>query len=195
MILPPPAWFLFVPHPCVNPNRFLTLRMHVVRLTLGPQMNSKTTPGVAATTVGKPTNTEYAIYKPNGRGNGGVIRFDLNRAKGAVFVDAAVQSGDKHFDWEQKITMKWGLSDLGTVLATLQGRQNQAKLFHQSEKANSAFELTFREDPQRAPFMMSMSRQESASKAVKKVAIPVTHSEAAILETALRAAITRLLGW
>jgi hypothetical protein len=30
---------------------------------------------------------------------------------------------------------------------------------------------------------------------VKKVAIPVTHAEAAILETALRTAIARILGW
>ena len=42
---------------------------------------------------------------------------------------------------------------------------------------------------------MSMSRQEGATKSVKKVTIPITHSEAAILETALRAAITRLIGW
>jgi hypothetical protein len=91
--------------------------------------------------------------------------------------------------------MKWGLNDLGVVLATLQGRQDQAKLFHQSDKANSAFELSFRDDPQKAPFFMSMSRQEAASKSVKKVTIPVTYAEAAILETALRAAITRLIGW
>src|SRR6478752_8000004 len=86
---------------------------------------------------------EYAIYKPNSRGSGGVVRFELNLAKAAVFVDAANQSGEKQFDWENKITMKWGLPDLGTVLAVLQSRQPQAKLFHQSEKANSAFELTF----------------------------------------------------
>jgi hypothetical protein len=108
---------------------------------------------------------------------------------------AAAQSGEKQFDWESKITMKWGLNDLGAVLATLQGRQEQAKLFHQSEKANSAFELTSRDDPQKAPFFMSMSRQEGTTKNVKKVTIPVTHAEAAILETALRAAITRLIGW
>lgn len=141
------------------------------------------------------TSNEYAIYKPNARGSGGVIRFDLNKAKGAVFVDAATQNEDKHFDWEQKITMKWGLNDLGTVLAVLQGRTQQAKLFHQSEHANSAFELAARDDPQRAPYMMSVSRQDGASKSVKKVAIPITHAEAAILETALRSAVIRLLGW
>lgn len=136
---------------------------------------------------------DYAIYKPNSRGTGGVIRFGLNRTKAALFVDAASQSGEKQFDWESKITMKWGLSDLGSVLATLQGRQPKAKLFHQSEKANSAFELTLREDPERAPWLMSLSRQDSADKSLRKVTIPLSHGEAAVLETALRAAVTRLL--
>ena len=138
---------------------------------------------------------EYMIYKPNSRGNGGVVRFGLNRAKGSVFVDAASQSGEKQFDWENKITMKWGLSDIGPVLATLQGRLPQAKLFHQSEKANSAFELTFREDPDRAPYFLSVSRQDSSDKTLRKVTISLTHGEAAVLESALKAAVTRLLRW
>ena len=138
---------------------------------------------------------DYAIYKPNARGSGGVVRFGLNRAKGAVFLDAASQSGEKQFDWDKKITMKWGLSDIGAALAVLQGRLPQAKLFHQSEKASSALELTHRDDPERAPFLMSISRQDATDQSVRKVAIPISHAEAAILETALRAAITSLLGW
>lgn len=138
---------------------------------------------------------DYAIYKPNSRGGGGVVRFGLNRTKGAVFVDAAAQTGEKQFDWENKITMKWGLSDIGPVLAALQGRLPQAKLFHQSEKASSAFELGVRDDPERAPYLMSVSRQDSADKSLRKVTIPITHGEAAILEAALRAAVNRLLRW
>lgn len=140
-------------------------------------------------------NPDYAIYKPNSRGNGGVIRFSLNRAKAAVFLDAAAQSGERQFDWDQKIIMKWGLSDLGAALAVLQGRTPEAKLFHQSEKANSAFELSLRDDPDRAPFLMSISRQDAADKSLRKVTIPVSHAEAAVLETALRAAVTRILRW
>jgi hypothetical protein len=138
---------------------------------------------------------EYAIYKPTPRGTGGVVRFGLNPAKACVFVDAAAQSGEKQFDWENKITMKWTLPDLGQALATLQGRQPQAKLFHQSEKANSTFELTLRDDPAKAPYLLAVSRQTNADKAVRKVTIPLTHAEAAVLETALRAAIVRLLAW
>jgi hypothetical protein len=140
-------------------------------------------------------NSDYAIYKPNSRGNGGVVRFGLNRPKAAIFVDAAAQSGDKQFDWDQKITMKWGLSDIGAALSVLQGRVPQAKLFHQSEKASSALELIFREDPERAPYMLSISRQDAADKSLRKVAIPLSHGEAAVLEAALRAAVAALLGW
>jgi len=140
-------------------------------------------------------SSDYAIYKPNSRGSGGVVRFSLNRTKGAIFVDAAVQLGEKQFDWEHKITMKWGLTDVGTVLAALQGRVPQAKLFHQAEKASSAFELTFRDDPERAPYFVSVSRQDAADKSLRKVTIPLSHGEAALLEAALRGAVTRLLGW
>lgn len=139
--------------------------------------------------------TDYAIYKPNSRGTGGVIRFSLNRAKGAVFVDAALQIGEKQFDWENKITMKWGLSDLGPVIATLQARQPQAKLFHQSEKANSAADLIARDDPERAPFLLTISRQQADDKSVRKVTIPLSHGESVVLETGLRTSISRLLGW
>ncbi|MES2437833.1 MAG: hypothetical protein V4584_02115 [Verrucomicrobiota bacterium] len=138
---------------------------------------------------------EYAIYKPNSRGTGGVVRFGLNKAKASLFVDATNQSGEKQFDWENKITMKWGLSDLGAVIAVLQGRMPQGKLFHQSEKANSAFELIRQDDPERAPYLLSISRQNSADKALRKITLPLGHGEAAVLETALQTAVTRLLGW
>ena len=138
---------------------------------------------------------EHSIYKPNSRGNGGVFRFSLNPAKGSLFLEAASQSGEKQFDWENKIIMKWTLPDLGQALAVLQGRQPQAKLFHQSEKANSTFELTLRDDPAKAPYLMVVSRQLNADKTVRKVGIPISHAEAAVLETAFRAATTRILGW
>ena len=137
----------------------------------------------------------YTVYKPNQRGTGGVVRFNLNAEKGAVFVEAAAQSGEKQFDWDAKIIMKWGLSDIGAVLVTLQSRTPQAKLFHKTEKASSACELTFRDDPERAPYALMISRQEEADKSLRKVSIPLTHAEAAILETALRTAVERILGW
>ena len=143
----------------------------------------------------KPRLPEYAIYKPNARGNGGVVRFELNREKEAVFVDGANQSGGKQFDWEKKITMKWGLADLGAALAVLERRAPEAKLFHKTEKSNSAFELTTQSGPDRAPYFIHMSHQDAASKQVKKVGIPLSHAEAAVLETLLKTAVVRLMSW
>ena len=158
-------------------------------------MNDTTHPETTKTENTKAYSNGYAIYKPNQRGTGGVVRFNLNAEKRAIFIEAASQSGEKQFDWDQKIIMKWGLSDIGAALATLQGRLPQAKLFHKTDKASSAFELTFREDPERAPYSLMISRQEEADKSLRKVAIPLTHSEAAVLETALRTATDRILGW
>ena len=108
---------------------------------------------------------------------------------------AANQSGEKQFNWEAKLTMKWGRSDLGNVLAVLQGRQPQAKLFHKSEKANSACELVRQDDPERAPYLLTISRQDANDKSLRKVTLPLSHAEAAVLETALRTAVVRLLEW
>lgn len=140
-------------------------------------------------------SSDYTVYKPNSRGTGGVIRFGLNRAKACLFVDAASQSGEKQFDWDHKITMKWGLQDLGVVLATLQGKIPQAKLFHQSEKANSAFELTRRDEADRAPYGLSLSRQDASDKSLRKVVLSLTHAEVAVLEAALHSAVSRILRW
>ncbi len=142
-----------------------------------------------------PRNPNYTIYKPNSRGTGGAVRFSLNRAKASVFVEAANQAGDKQFDWDQKIIMKWGLPDLGAVLAGLHGRTPQTKLFHQSDKANSACTLTAADSPEQAPFLLTVSRQLSEDKTLRKVSVPLTNAEVAVLETAFRAAISRLLGW
>ena len=138
---------------------------------------------------------EYALYKPNPRGTGGVVRFGLNRERGAVFVDGANQSGEKQFDWEKKITMKWGVADLGAVLAVLQHRSPQAKLFHQTEKSNSAFELSTQDAAERAPYFVGLSRQDGETKQVQKVSIPLSEAEASVLEVALKTAVARLLGW
>ncbi len=138
---------------------------------------------------------DYPIYKPNSRGDGGVIRFGLNLSKRAIFVDAASQNGERQFDWDNKVTMKWGLSDIGEVLSVLRGRIPQAKLFHRTDKANSAVEFARRDDPELAPFFMTLSRQEAADKSLRRVSIPVTHAEAAVLEVLLQGAVTQMVGW
>jgi len=155
---------------------------------------AETTPATLAPNGFTPRKT-HTIYKPNSRGTGAAIRFSLNRDKAAMFIEAAPQTGDRQFDWENKLIMKWGLNDIGGALAVLQGHQPAAKLFHQTEKGNSTFELITRDDPERAPYMLTVSRQNATTREVRKAALPLTHGEAAVLEAALRGAVARLIGW
>ena len=174
-------------HKHMNDNAILT--------TQSPTQDAAETATTTDTANGYPPRREHTIYKPNSRGTGAAIRFSVNRSKASMFVEAAAQSGDRQFDWENKIIMKWGLSDIGGVLAVLQGRQGSAKLFHQTAKGNSACEIMTRDDPERAPYMLTISRQFTATQEVRKAVVPLTHAEAAVLEAALRAATARLIGW
>jgi len=150
--------------------------------------------GMSNPPVSRPHPAQHTIYKPNTRGSGGAVRFEFNFPKGAVFIEAANQTGPKQFDWERKIIMKMGINDLGAMLAVFQGRQMESKLFHQTDGVNSAIELTQRDDPQRAPYLFSISRQVEADRELRKLAVPLTHVEATILKAVLREAVVRLLG-
>jgi len=153
----------------------------------------------------KPTyDPQYAIYKANNRGAGSVVRLGLSCAKSCVFLEAANQCGERQFDWDGKIVMKWGMADLGAVLSALQGRESEVKLFHRTEKADTALNLT-RQDvlggqnrqsgPGRAPYLLSVSQKSNANGSSRRVSIPISHAEASVLEAILRSAITRILQW
>lgn len=165
--------------------------------TASPENTSvQTTQATNKPATNKPSfDPQYAIYKPNSRGTGGVIRLGLSQAKSCVFLEAANQSGERQFDWENKIIMKWGLPDLGSVLALLQGRTTEAKLFHRTEKADTSMLFNRQTEQDRAPYLLSITRKSNADGSSQKSTIPLTQSEAAILQTILTSAITRILEW
>ena len=140
---------------------------------------------------------QYTIYKPARSGKGGALRFELNPETPAVFVEGARQEeGEvRKFAWKSKIVMKWGLSDVGEALAVLERRQPEAKLFHQTKKGNSAFEL--KSQPERKPpnYFVTISRQRADTKEVDKLGISVSPAEAAILASLFRHAAVVLAGW
>jgi hypothetical protein len=72
---------------------------------LTPPAPTQEAPASVATN-GYPRRREHTIYKPNSRGTGAAIRFSLNREKAAMFLEAAPQTGDRQFDWENKLIMK-----------------------------------------------------------------------------------------
>lgn len=140
---------------------------------------------------------EYTIYKPVRKGTGGALRFQLNAEREAVFVEGANQEkGEvRRFAWRTKIVMKWGLSDLGEALAVLERRQPQAKLFHQTEKMNTAFELKYQPDRRPANYFATISRQRGDTKEVDRLGISVSPGEASILASLIRHAVVVIAGW
>jgi len=138
---------------------------------------------------------DYTIYKPTQKNTGGALRFSVSPEKEAMFVEAAGQKAEHAFDWEKKIVMKWGLSDIGQALALLEGKKEDVNLFHRTEKANTTFSLKARNDPKLSRYFAQISRQDAATKQVARVGLPISDDEACILTTLLKTAVVRITGW
>jgi hypothetical protein len=153
--------------------------------------------GNGADSRGGALRRNYTVYKPAKSGKGGAMRFDLNAQTPAVFVEAARQLPDeeRRFDWESKVVMKWGPNDIGEILAVLDRVQGETKLFHQTDKGNTAFELKLQGDRTPATFFATLSRQRADTKEVDRLGISVSLGEAAVLAALLRHAALVLAGW
>jgi hypothetical protein len=113
-----------------------------------------------------PRHGRYTIYKPLRSGKGAALQFELNPDTPAIFVEGAHQEPgeQKRFAWSKKIVMKWSLADIGQALAVLERRQVQAKLFHQTQKGNSVFELRYNADRDPPDYFVMLSRQLADTK-------------------------------
>ena len=138
---------------------------------------------------------EFAVYKPTRSGKGGVMRWRLEVQNEAVFLDAARTIGERKFDWENKVSMKWGISDIGEVLAVIEKRVDGAELYHKSPSGVAQFSIKYQRDRTPANYFLSVSRQASEGDDKRPVGVPLTQAEAATLCVLLRAAIVRILKW
>ena len=118
-----------------------------------------------------------AFYHPNSAGHGCAVRFELRPARrgreGYIFAELArqksmvqQQNGARQaatFDWEARVAIKLGLTDVCAMLAVLEGRSTAAGgdkgLFHQTDVATTV--ITFRrvEEPF-AGYAFEVSRKE-----------------------------------
>jgi len=101
-------------------------------------------------------NKEFRIYRPLKQGNGAASRLNYRKQQDdlLVFWQSAQQEGfdDKEnakFAWkdqEKSVSVKLGITDIGEILAVLNGKKEQAGtdkgIFHSNEKGNTSF--TFR---------------------------------------------------
>ena len=85
--------------------------------------------------------------------------------------------------------------DIGEILAALDRRQDDAKLYHSTDKASTAFELKYQGDRTPPNYFASMSRQKTDTKDVERFGVAVSMGEASVLSALLRHAVLVLSSW
>jgi len=140
----------------------------------------------------------FRIYKPNKTNTGSAMQLDLNKYKGAVFLECAKQSGELSFDWGNKITVKLSMSDISKLLAVLNNKAANMKLFHQPSKGdyesskgikNNILELS----KGQYGYLVRVSQQ--TDEGVNAIQISVGDDEAEAISILLKKAIETVYGW
>lgn len=139
----------------------------------------------------------FCIYKPrNGPdfSGGAAAQFQLGSDNSCVFLELAKQVADKEsprpYDWEHKMIVKLGQSDIGKLLVFLQGGGETLDLFHKNEKGNKVLKFTAQE----RGFYLKVSAKEGEGQ-VDAVNLPITWDEAYLLRLALERAFLNILSW
>ncbi len=161
----------------------------------------------------KKFETTFKIFKPRQNGEGAASQWEFNPKpeKRCMFLESAPQKnikGDKDtnasFDWDNKITMKLGLLDMGEILATFTGLQKGAGpldgegrhkgIYHQPPGGNKNTILQIAINKSQTMYYLRLS-QKSQGQEMKSVEHAITFAEASVLAVLLRRAIEVLHGW
>ena len=136
-----------------------------------------------------------AFYHPNQAGHGCAVQFELRPARrgreGYVFAELAHQKSMTQrqkgalkgatFDWETRVAVKLGLTDVCAMLAVLEGRSAAAGgdkgLFHQTEVATTVIAFKRVEQPF-AGYAFEVSRKEKNRTDAEAVRLRIGLSEA-----------------
>lgn len=105
------------------------------------------------------------------------------------------KDGNSRYDWDNGIRIKLGLPDIGEILCVLDGRKDslgtKGSLYHASPDGGSkVINLNFKD----GVFDFSVSRQDK-DKNNSRLYHRINDSEAIILSTLLKSAITTIMNW
>ncbi len=147
----------------------------------------------------------YQIYKPRKENKGGASTWSLptknknkeedKRRNESMFLEMSQQIGEKEFDWKNKLIMKLGISDIGSLISVLEKRENETKLFHENSKGNSTLEFKKYLDKNKQDrgwiLTMGIKREDKLT----RVSHSITRAEGAILLILLRQAVLQIYDW
>ncbi len=144
------------------------------------------------------------LYKPNKTGNGCASSWELSYKeqekwdKYQMFLVIAPQEGDddkgnNKFGWKTAaITVNLGEPDISSLLATIDRRQPESKLFHESPAGGNKGISLVQND--KGGFYLNVSYQDKEKK-LTKYSHSIAPAEAAILSVLLKRAIEIIYDW
>lgn len=146
---------------------------------------------------------EIAIYKPNPKKTGSVAQFKLGHQNDCMFLEIAPQlkeggTDKRPFDWEKKIIVKLGETDICKFLAYIGLNRPGAalKIYHESpDGGNKGIEFKWQEYKGRPSYYMKVSHQKNKGAQATSVAIPIALDEIEFLKVGFRKALEVILDW
>ena len=140
---------------------------------------------------------EFVLHKPNKKGSGCAVKFNVHQSGKYTFMLAAPQfapMGSKNiFAWKDKsqyINLKMNATDLGALLSVIIRMQPEAKLFHQTQDDTKT--VNFAYTPEFKAYGLSMTQQVKGQP-LKKMFLSLTMPETMILKVYVENALRHIL--
>lgn len=145
---------------------------------------------------------DIGIYKPTKKGSGAVAQFKLGLKNDCMFLECARQNAPidspKPYDWENKIIVKLGETDITKMLAYFNLHKPGAplKLHHETPGGgNKRIELKWQEYQGRPQYYLSVSHQLDSGEIKTRVGLAIGLDEVEYLKIAFRRALEIILDW
>lgn len=118
-------------------------------------------------------------------------RIDKN---GAVLIEAAEGSGDKSYNWTNKITFALGMSDLCQIF---DNPDKPPRLVHSSPSSGAMKNLEFvpGDGQYTGTYMMKIGEKDQNTNDYKNVTVPIASGEYTVLLRLLMSAAPIMIGW
>ena len=143
--------------------------------------------------------SQFKIYKKIGAAQFGLIRprqDDKGRIEkdGAILLEVAKSSGEKAYDWGNKISFAIGISDLTSIF---ENPDSPPSLIHTMPGSNTTKKLEFQpgEGKYAGTYRMVLSEFSRDKSVNKTVMVPIASGEYTVLLRLFMQSVTKFLGW
>lgn len=112
-------------------------------------------------------------------------------SRGCLFFEIAnAVEGSDRMDWDNKINMKIGVSDIGKILAGLKSGQD-IKIYHENAQGNSALNIASGQQP--GTYSFSFSKKVGSD--LKRSQIYLNAEDMNVIMILLQSGLPLMLGW